>query len=359
MKDQIYKDQLVTDSEATNPKSTHCVSLDGLRWFAFLGVFLYHANESLFYFGRYGVHVFFVLSGFLIGNILLAQKSRSHVSIQKKLLVFYARRSIRIFPLYYAVLFAIVALDYLKVLDGHLFALPYHVTYTSNFYMYWTEANLASHTHFWTLCVEEHFYLVAPFFLLYCSTRKLWQLIGVVVVACAIARSTNGFTLSNPRFEFQSFIQFDMFGIGIAFAMLIQSVQLSKLQAYLLTPALIGVLVVCISKALRLSNSLAIEMSIFPVCLALSTGAMIFSLWHGRLAVISRFLSYAPFAYLGKISYGLYILHNFSYVMARDRVGWDRVFALSVCLLATIVAASLSWHLFESPINGLKRNFRY
>ena len=101
--------------------TTHVTSLDGVRFLAFFGVFVFHAfqntrsAERIVGYGALGVQVFFVLSGFLIGGLLLdARLARQH-SVQGRLGTFYARRSLRIFPIYYLTLAVLLLVELVGV----------------------------------------------------------------------------------------------------------------------------------------------------------------------------------------------------------------------------------------------------
>ncbi|MBI5814878.1 MAG: acyltransferase [Nitrospinae bacterium] len=156
--------------------------MDSFRFFAFLAVFLFHAGYLEC--GYLGVQAFFVLSGFLLTPILLDMKAS--LDRGQYFRNFYGRRVLRIFPLYYACLVAaalvllsawqLPALRQTPGVASSLAELPYLFTYTSDFYQ-------AAHsglrhtsplfTHFWSLAVEEQFYLVWPFFLWLVPARRL------------------------------------------------------------------------------------------------------------------------------------------------------------------------------------------
>src|SRR5262249_33480006 len=101
--------------------SGHVRALDGLRFFAFLGVFVWHALQNSpslrpwVSYGALGVQVFFVLSGFLIGSILLEQRDRCEIKLATRLKIFYIRRSLRIFPLYYLTLSILLILPFIGI----------------------------------------------------------------------------------------------------------------------------------------------------------------------------------------------------------------------------------------------------
>src|SRR5512138_1198839 len=154
-------------------EASHNRSLDGLRFFAFLLVFFFHAlqwspwgNWPIIRFGYLGVPIFFVLSGFLIGGILLDLKDKHSpgFGLGAKLKTFYIRRSLRIFPVYY--LF-IGILTLLMVMSGRLDPVArdsifWHLAYLTNFRSFFAGMSHITQGHFWSLAVEEHFYLLAP-----------------------------------------------------------------------------------------------------------------------------------------------------------------------------------------------------
>ena len=124
----------------------HKNQLDGLRFFAFFVVFLSHIpGDHLSNYGQKGVQLFFVLSGFLITRILLVNRTGK---LFNDLRVFYARRFLRIFPLYYAVLI-------FCVLAGHRMAMVWYFTYTYNIKIWLIDDWIGVAPHFWSLCVEE------------------------------------------------------------------------------------------------------------------------------------------------------------------------------------------------------------
>lgn len=174
--------------------------LDSFRFFAFLAVFLYHVR--LFPAGYLGVQAFFVLSGFLLTPILV--NMRSQLPARKYFLHFYGRRSLRIFPLYYAYLAAISAVAavalaraggqhppalQLEALQRFNEQVVYGLTYTYNFFHAsrdFTHTPLL--THFWSLAVEEQFYLVWPFLLFLVPNARLKIVLLALIAAGPVVR---------------------------------------------------------------------------------------------------------------------------------------------------------------------------
>ena len=143
--------------------------LDGLRWFLFVLVFVVHHYPDKFDYFGYALPVFFVLSGFLITRVLLASEQ---LGTRDGLKHFYIRRSLRIFPAYYAVVivlwltgslsFPFYTLTYL--LNIKLFALS--VGPDASAYVDWIQSNFRSKSlHLWSLSVEEQYYLLYPILL--------------------------------------------------------------------------------------------------------------------------------------------------------------------------------------------------
>ena len=216
----------------------HLPALDGLRGVALLLVFLLHTimlpdvGYSLFkkviYFGHWGVDIFFCLSGFLITGILYAAKDDQHYFRN-----FYARRALRIFPLYYFFLL----LYYLLVIRLHIinFGAQKMLEASQDFrWLWWYGTNIriaetghfmtASINHFWTLAVEEHFYLVWPFLVFWLSRRGLFRAIALIVVSALVlriwleSRGVSGYVITSL-----TVCRVDSFAIGGAFSLLLTS----------------------------------------------------------------------------------------------------------------------------------------
>jgi len=342
----------------------HNRALDGLRWFSFLGVFLYHSDESLFRFGKYGVQVFFVLSGFLIGGILLSLRDQVQIPLFERLKTFYIRRSLRIFPLYYFILAAIALLGGLHLMNGHLRVLPLHALYLSNFYLAFTGAKLDSQTHLWSLCVEEHFYLIAPLLLLRAGYRHLGVGFVLLFVLVALARTCNYFFWGNPRFEYLSPVQFDILVSGVLAAIVLRRGTFMGLGAEKFRKLGLICGLACLAMIawtyFPSDPGAFAEAAILPPVMAVATSALLLTLWTGGLPLVRQLCSWSPFVYLGRISYGLYIYHYLIFfVFTRYSTGIERVLRVTVCLLATIVIASLSWYLLERPFLNLKSRYAY
>jgi peptidoglycan/LPS O-acetylase OafA/YrhL len=163
-------------------RNRHLPALDGLRAVAVAIVMVYHAGVDAVP-GDLGVTAFFVLSGFLITWLLLKeQKKTGRVSLRS----FYLRRSLRIFPAYYAFIAISMVLDFLLDDPWSGFSIATAVTYTVNYRNAFL-GHIGPIAHAWSLAVEEQFYLLWPFLMILLSRKQKLRsgLIAIIVGVCA------------------------------------------------------------------------------------------------------------------------------------------------------------------------------
>jgi len=171
-----------------NNSESHILQLDGLRFIAILMVLFAHwvqwrlpegiLREFSF---SHGVILFFVLSGYLITGIILRNKIKYEEANRNKFIfikMFYIRRFLRIFPVYYLTLFFLTIIDYDKARE--LF--PWLVSYTSNIYQIINHTYIGNFNHFWSLAVEEQFYLFWPLLIMFTKTKYLIHTIITTIV---------------------------------------------------------------------------------------------------------------------------------------------------------------------------------
>ena len=170
-------------------RKSYIPEFDGLRALAAIAVVLGHSALELSWIREARLHViavrlFFVLSGFLITSILLGMKGRveeRHSNVGSELKTFYIRRALRIFPPYFAFLFFFLAIGNVFVRNTFL----WHAAYLSNVYAAFVRPLESPVAHFWTLAVEEQFYLVWPLLLL-CVPRRWLSRVLLAAVAFAV-----------------------------------------------------------------------------------------------------------------------------------------------------------------------------
>ncbi len=371
----------VTPGLLTSRRSRHLPALDGIRGVAVLAVLLYHyagGNRShlapvrlgahMLKAGWAGVTLFFALSGFLITGILWDSFGKPHWARN-----FYARRSLRILPLYF--------LSLLLVLAGAAFAGSLHpalrrIWIPALFLQNMPHlADLASSIpspltifHFWSLAVEEQFYLIWPFLLILQRSRKgaLLLCLGVFLLS-ACFRTLVWTTFAHPA-DFWQFLpsRAGELSLGSALAILYRSSRWNAVQRWAPAAAalsLAGFVLSSISAGTAdllnpLQNILGLPcMTLFcvaAIALALRPGA------------IQRLLSAAWLRWIGSLSYGIYVFHillgapfhALAVALCGSRGEAAVLSAQFVIVLAgSIAAAWLSFHFFETPFLGLKERY--
>ncbi|QJD81340.1 acyltransferase [Spirosoma rhododendri] len=349
--------------------------LDSLRTLAVLLVVVYHwfpTGEGINRLpnGTIGVMVFFVVSGFLITRILLGNRDRiraGKTTLGHTYRNFFVRRVLRIFPLYYLVItFVYVFLPQASDIWAHP---AYYYFYGYNILLHRTGnwADLLS--PFWTLGVEEQLYLVWPWVVLLTPPR-LFR--AVIITMIGIGVLFRGYGYWNGDFDgVLTPASFDAFGLGALWAWITterpdtiarfrQTLSITTIVALIL---LIGLLTLLPGD--HLAVVLFQRLLISVIALWFVVGASLGFGGAGGLILNNSLLQY-----IGRISYGIYVFHMLvpGYAVPlllriTNRLGvhlslgfWShRLLSLAVLL----VLASVSWYLFERPINGLKRYFSY
>lgn len=353
-------------------ETDHLPQLDGLRALAFLAVAVSHWAPDFLIddvpWGT-GVQLFFVLSGFLITGILLRTRpAETGISLATALKTFYARRVLRIFPLYYGVL----AIALLFALGPIRQTWPWHAAYLSNFHYAWhahAPAVVDPFLHFWSLAVEEQFYLVWPLVALLASQRALPVILLVSIVSAAIFRiSVDRFVPHLAAIRYLTPSCLDALAVGGLLAWTkAQSGAggLRRLSRTCLWVSIAGLAICTVPLARLVDHEIGHRLG--HTFLVIFYGAVVGGAALGFGGILGRALTLPPLLYLGKISYGLYVYHFFAaIVIDRCARAWGGTAILqqpALLILAyslfTLAAAAISWHFYERPINRLKRHFSY
>lgn len=349
---------------------THMKQLDGLRAFAIFFTMVTHFAAvsdgpvaRLIPRGQLGVRPFFVISGFLITRILL--RCRLEENRWSELRVFYCRRVLRIVPLYYGTL-AITALVNIRPVRQTLW---WHVAYLSNFYLVLRNPPLHSVvTPYWSLSVEEQFYLIWPCLILFVPGRYLLKVMIATVCLGPLSRFV-GATMGITSFGMLPFSCMDVLGIGAIIAYCQDKVLGSYDAAAKLTKIMkwIGLPSFALFFAANVAHiALPVAPVLADLAAAFAFGWLVSRASSSFKGPVGNLLELRPIRYIGRISYGIYILHGFMPVILFYLLKWSHLSlredsGLRFLLLVgmSVAAASVSWRLLENPINSYKRYFEY
>ncbi len=338
-----------------NQADSYRPDIDGLRAIAVLSVVIHHFFPSILKGGYLGVDIFFVISGFLITNIIVGQIEENKFSLK----VFYVRRIKRIFPALITVLLTTLILgwfsmwpDEYKNLGNHVFGASIFI---SNFIL-WKEVGYFDPAgiykpllHLWSLSVEEQFYIFWPILLVFVHKKKvnmLWVITGVIVLSLA---SVLYLSSKDPsaRFYFPITRAWEFsFGAALVF--------LPKLNLYLYLKKYAKLIsftgITFIFLGLIWGKSFA-----FAVPVVLGAAAVIG--FSSETPVGRYFLSLKPMIWIGLISYPLYLWH---YVLLSfykiNLVGIDYSWVRILLLIASLILAVLTYYFIERPIRFSKKN---
>jgi peptidoglycan/LPS O-acetylase OafA/YrhL len=349
----------------------HIDALDGLRAIAILLVLLVHCGlcyivnsapqvslwQDIVVNGRAGVDLFFVLSGFLITGILLNTRDRSDYFPR-----FYWRRALRIWPVYYAFLLAAL------LIHPRVFS---HVGFRS-FALYYRNF-LPDHPfadlyfgQFWSLCVEEQFYLVWPLILFFLPKRLRLPLIAALMVMAVMLRFT---LLHHGMTEYMvyrlPFCRMDSLAAGAGIAVLIREAISNRVRRAIFWGAI--------------ASAVAIQMYVGRVGWAqndhrfYTVGITAYALFFGgmvglcvtavRRTVLSSLLSAKFFRAIATRSYAMYLFHLvplhlsvvfFRHIQDYPQQKWTGIGAFLVIAATAYGLAWLSWRFLEEPILRLK-----
>lgn len=350
--------------------------LDSLRFFSVLAVMIGHwiswdTNNyfvKTFHWGN-GVLFFFVLSGFLITEILYNQKTDIELgnkTVLQSLKKFYVRRTLRIFPLYYLLIFFLFYINYKNTRE----IFPYLVTYTSNILEAQTNTYVGDFNHFWSLAVEEQFYIIWPLFILLIPKKHLLKFIVTTIILSLISRICY-IQFAPEKWMAASYLTNNvMFALG--FGALLAYIKNTKQELFnkisdsiWLTPLMVVVYFISLYKIAHKSQIPTISFFFDEIIFCLLSVTIIArAVGNGYKYVAKFILENKNFSHLGQISYGLYIFHLFAiptfwdYIAPKLALHTDKKeTAWMFYFLFTWLAAEISSLIIERPFNYLKKYF--
>jgi peptidoglycan/LPS O-acetylase OafA/YrhL len=368
-------------------------SFNGLRGAAVFIVFLHHYSgfwavsgfwgaEKLQAVSWVGVDLFFVLSGFLITGILY-----DSLNTDRYFQNFYIRRSLRIFPAFYG-LFALLLLATIPLHLHYPWTLLTFGLYIGNWFVPFVNLNIHNPTvisiprpghfkevinigHFWSLCIEEQFYLIWPSVIFFMRDRK--KLLRLCTILCLLTLVERFFIASylSPSthtmlMHWSTFTRFDTLLVGAWLALWLRGQTLSKAQlrktAYFLfwipfIALVAGLKHYCNSFQLNaiIGNQFLYTAGYSLIALSCA-GILLLSL--DETSSLSKMMRFKPLATLGTISYGFYLIHMLpesGLIMLSEHHPKLFPWVPEIAFMFTLVTAILSFRYFETPFLRLKR----
>lgn len=339
-----------------SPSLAYVPALDGIRGIAIAAVMVAHAApESLLFvakWGALGVDLFFVLSGYLITNILLNTAGKPGYFRN-----FYARRFLRLFPVYYGWLFVLAFL--FPAL--HRLVNTSMPDYSGNWWWYlgylsnWKPNGGAGDPylgHFWSLAVEEQFYLLWPTVVLLAGrTRLAW--VGFAMLTASLVLRLAWYSPETSLEVYRNtFTRLDEMAAGALASLFVPALSRQFPYRRWATAGAFLCAAVCL---VAIGNDWFTR-TVGQTLLALSFAVLIVGAALSKSAILSA----APLRALGKYSYCIYVIH----IAVFGHIGWVAAWAgapyavsTAAKVAVTIALAMLSWRWFEEPLLKLKRHF--
>ena len=367
----VEVDGRMTRPQTAFPIDSYIPQFDGVRGLSILAVFVAHSefvralpHAGFLEYGRLGVDLFFVLSGFLITGILL--DSRENPQYFRN---FYARRVLRIWPLYYVLLMAIFVILPLFVSSMRATARhtwPFFVLYIQNLFVHLPTPFGLEPT--WSLAIEEQFYITWPLLVAFLRKRTL-ALVLLCVVAMSLSLRIIGYESGASLKFIHNFTacRLDAIAFGSLSAIWLRSkgctLELWNRRArQFMALGLVGVFG---ARLVFGQQSTVLSYTLIAICFTGFLGVSLTS--ECQTSLLGVFLSLRALRYVGKISYGLYLLHMPIFLFVGDYARQRTLsahFPAAINILITLVqfgaafaTASISWRFFETPILRLKARF--
>lgn len=351
------------------------IELDGVRGLAALLVLFYHAfyipllNQPVSGLakllaeatraGWLGVDLFFVLSGFLITGILL--ESRTERNYFRN---FYARRVLRIMPLYYVALLVLL----LCYRGSGSFVLLGSV-YLTNLAALFAVPMLFG--PLWSLSVEEHFYLLWPWLVRYLNARRLAILATMIVLLTPLLRALAFGRVGVMEIYYYSWFRFDGLALGALLSIGVRRCTAAQLRRAALSAVTAGIIILVAGLPFGILSRerLAGTVLLYTAAQLIFAGLIAAALLPGR-SQLRAALSWRPLTWCGEVSYCFYLVHVFCFHLTDwllERAGIDlaaliglpgavTVRAMAGTIISFVIAA-LSWRYFETPILSLRPHF--
>ena len=348
-----------------DPTTERIGALDGVRAVAVLAVVLSHVGLAGFDGGGIGVLVFFVLSGFLITQRLLTEHDRTGALSLRN---FYVRRVFRLFPAMALVVITTSVVGNLILRDGNA---PLSAAVAVSFYyanwLWFAQGTgfdvLGYYGHLWSLSVEEQFYILWPVMMMWLTrvrARTVLVLLSCLSLASLALRVA---FIQHPQDGHRLFatpLIFDQLLIGAALAVLV-AYRPHRVAAYVSPLAWPAAVVLVVTVALRGSatsdDALVLNDTLVPTVIALASAVIIGTLATRPGSSLSALLSWPPLAFIGRISYSMYLWH----ILVIAAVTHMPIAALPRALVVVVVTTgvgAVSYYACERPFLKMRRSTR-
>lgn len=338
--------------------------LDGVRALCVMLVFIEHFVFWDHGIGGLGVKVFFALSGFLIVGILHGQRAKVEAgrsTPMAELRNFWISRSLRIFPIYYLVLFIALAVFVAKGRGVAADGLPYYFAFLGNVYIQHISHTWSGISHLWSISVEQHFYMLASPLLLWTSARR-HRLVMIALLSVSVTAALSDFstyeTVAQPYLA--DLPHFAFMACGALLALARTAGRAVPSPAVLAAVFLVGVTMFsAVAAGASTITSAGVLKGMRELASLMICFAVLAHLPSAQGGWIVRALEFAPLRYLGTISYGFYVYHIFvpGFAAYGGHFQWlpgAHALLIAAQFLFTCAVATLSWELLERRLLALK-----
>ncbi len=306
-----------------------------------------------------GVDIFFLISGFLITYILIEEKRRLNtISIGK----FMIRRSLRIWPLYFfLIIIAPLLVGYLEMPEPNYLMFS---VFLGNFSTIVSQDWTYPFAHFWSICIEEHFYLVWPFLIYFIPKKHLLKTFATVILLSIAFRVYSAYFVDDVWYTIylHTLSRIDVLVIGAVGAYFYSEkpfkFELTKYIRLLLVALLVFALSIEAVSSWETVFMVAFKKYFYIGIFAVLILDYNFNPNFKHLLPIKSFVHY-----LGKISYGIYMYGNIVYLVVIKKIMQtyhisNLWFYFSTVIILTIIVSVISYELFEKQILKLNKRFR-
>lgn len=382
----------INDSPLPPRSARYMPQLDGLRALAVFAVVWSHWMPEYsggLPWGHFGVQLFFVLSGFLITGILLREKPNPGDSRVPVLKQFFIRRALRIIPAYSTIL----AIAWLMDFNDTRATILWHATYTTSIYLWLTKA-FSPLSHFWSLSVEEQFYLIWPWVVLWSSPQMLLRIVITMMIATPVFQIVMQWLGPEIRPTALELLHLPQISSSLPWLS-------SETEPTVLMPAaadalgagaLVGLaeycqdwkqtfrrvqMLVCLPVFWILQSDSCFRgvglpgsaESIRETAMVVTFSLIVSQASAGYRGPVGWLLSRPLLIGIGRISYGIYLIHNLTPHLVRGFFDWCSVGAegldglhpgwrFILLWFTTLLLAMLSWVIVERPCLQLKDRWK-